>query len=453
MRIGKIFITKSAGIAVSIVVFTITSVIIFSKFDYLPGYNMFRSQGFIEWGVFSAVAFFIGITLPATSNFSAMIIWVVYYMHIFSWIMLGANYIGIEGNFDVLMKVMYAISIGAMFSIVANLTSRNNVKLVLLKFHIKYLLLIFTIAIMTFMVILTIKTGANIRIPTYSEIYHQRALYKSLLANMSGGSIISRLILIATYTLIPFSLATSSYLIQIKRYIPAAMAIASLSVGSSLLVFSLAAFKSTIALAALSFTIPIVLHNIRRLAARPITKLFWLLAIVGSVSIVVYLVNPNSRLLLHYFRRIFIVPGMNVWFYIELFPVYPPQPVRNAPLIVSQVIYGTNGSANSGLIGSGFALGGAIGVLINLIIFGAWLSVSKWYARYVPVEILSPIALIYGYLFANSATTTVLFSYGAILAPIILAILSSSLKHIERSSVNSMQNSQRRKCNKEGNLP
>lgn len=430
MRISKVLINKAAAIALSLGVFTVASALIFSAFADLPGYSLFTTPNALKWFLFSALAFLVGILLPTRNDFGTMVLWVVYYMHIFPWIVLGAYYLGLGSDNVTAVNIMYNIIISTIYIVITYIVFKFAMHTCLYKVSTKQLLYLYWLLITIFIIILLIKMGPAIELPSYKEIYQQRSLFKENIGNMPGGKTLSRFLLIITYTIIPFSLATSSYLIQIKKYKRTAIIITLLSFSASFLVFSLAAFKSTVALALLSFFAPVLVYRLRRIAAEQATKLFWLLAFAGIVSLATYLVNADSRLLLHYFRRTFIVPGMQVWFYIDIFPLYPPQLIRDAPLIVSQTVYGTTGSANSGLIGSGLALGGAIGVLFNILIFSIWLVVSKSYARKVPIPILVPLAVIYGYLFANSATTTVLFSYGAVLAPFMFALVSSSLKRI-----------------------
>ena len=431
MQAGRMLIGKTLAISLSLGVFAIGSIVVFSKFSDLPGYDLFKMPEVVSWFLFSTLAFSAGLALPMRKDFGSMIIWVVYYMHIFPWTVLGAFYIGLGSNCDIATKLLYVIIINALYILLSYTVSRSRLSIRTFKITIQTLLFLYGLITIALVLVLIIKLGHFINIPTYSEIYQQRAAFKRAIGSMSGGSILSRIILIVTYTILPFSLATSSYLIQLGKHNTTVVVITIISLGASLLVFSLAAFKSTVALALLSFLIPIVLHKTRKLAISSTAMLVWLLAFVGIVSLIVHLLNPDSRWLLHYFRRIFIVPGMQIWFYTDMFPLYPPQLIRDAPLIVSQVVYGTAGSANSGLVGSGLALGGGIGVLLNMVIFGTWLAVSKAYVKGVPNAILMPIAMIYGYLFSNSATTTVLFSYGAVLAPFILAFLSSSLRRLD----------------------
>jgi len=425
-----VLLNKTAAIISSIVVFTVACALVFSKFANLPGYNLFSAPIATEWLLFSALALLVGIALPAENKFSSMVIWVVFYMHIFPWIMLGSYYIGIHTNIPAVAKLLDVVSVSIIFVLISVISSYITVKTAGLRISSKKLLNIHTVIIVVFAVVLLITLNNIMNIPKYSEIYHQRTIFKYAITTTTGGNIISRLLLIITYTIIPFSLVFSSYLIQIDMHKRTAIITSIVSFLASVLIYSIAAFKSTVAVAALSFLTPVLLHRIRRLATSSTTKLFWLLALAGVVSLTAHLVSQDSRWLLHYFRRIFIVPGMHDWIYIDIFPAYPPQLVREAPLVVARLVYGTEGSANSGLVGSGYALGGAIGVIINFCIFCIWLTVANSYSRNLPAAILVPLAVIYGYLFANSATTTVLFSYGAILVPIIFSILSSSVRRL-----------------------
>jgi hypothetical protein len=283
----------------------------------------------------------------------------------------------------------------------------------------------FVIALLLAAALIT-TLGLSLAFPSYSEIYARRQEYKDVALAQSGA--LGYIVLVSAYCFCPFLLSTAvHFIIKGERYV-SALVLAAMAVISALAVFNAAAFKSSLAVLLVASVLPTFLSSrFGKNLKHPTLALVWILNGFAWMLLILHWIDRTSPWLLHFFRRIFVLPGMNPWFYLDRFGLWSFQWVREAPGIISTEFFGTSGSANSGLIGSGFSLSGLAGVFINFALFGVWIVMANAVSRSAPVAVTYPVGIIFGYLFANSAVSTVYVSYGGVLILILLYLLSASV--------------------------
>lgn len=380
-------------------------------FKDVPGYNLCGSPNFLFLVIAVVVVVLSALLLPLGNKASTAIIWIVFLTHIASALIVSAFVAGSD-----IYRVVFFVSISILYVIFVNLA-------VICRLYVKYikipqvLVLLFVLAIfIVFLGVIGSYFSFSFDMPSITDVYGVRSEYKERIAGAS--LLIPYMVIIGGYSISPFMTVMS---VINKKNIIISVALMAMATTLSILIYSSAAFKS-VAFAFVIVGVACVILSFWNSAV----KGFFVLTSLGFVFILIYgIVDSDGIAFIHWFRRVFIVPGLNANFYLDYIGIFDTKSLINAPFVISQQYYNTDGSANNGIIGSGLAEGGYFGVVMNITLFSFMLIIIDSVTRGIPAHISTSLFIPTAYAFANSAPTTVLLSYG-LLSTIVLAFVSRS---------------------------
>lgn len=418
MRVSK----KTAVITICSALFFITFYIavenVCERFHFVQGYDRCSAPNFITSFVFLVIASSISFILPRRNNPSSVLIWTIYFMHVFGAIALLPFFVPSLAINDFLFVLIVFLG----YVMTAWLVSNVSIKIKFVTVSPTAVFLILSAALLATLIIIINTFGVKFKFASFFDVYDVRAAFKEEM-QFVAGPIIGYAILLTAFFLSPLNIVCGLSFRGESKLISCFMLL--LGVFGTSQIFAVAAFKSSVAIVAISVPLSLIIGT----RNNPFSRFLVVLASVIIALLLIQSLNLNQSALDHWFRRVFIGPGMNAIYYYEEFGFFHTGSGAAAPLQISQDYYGTTGSANSGIFGNGFAKGGVIGVLSNLMILVVYCLLLDAAGKFVPPSVSFPLAFIIGYAFSNSAATTVLASYGGILLIMALYLMSSSLKH------------------------
>lgn len=388
-----------------------------TRFYYVPGYDTCSIPATYIFSAFFFLAMSIGLLLPRKQAPSSVVIWTIYLMHVFGAIALYPYYSSDVGINSLIFIIFLMTTFIISAWVISNVSAR--LKYIIISRSLFYIIM--TIIGIIPIIIIVSAFGINFDFASIFDVYDVREKFKEALSFIDGRAT-AYAMLLTGFLFSPLLTIFGIYSIKHNPIWGCVMLL--IGIFSASQIFAAAAFKSVAAIAALAVIMPFFIRD----ALRPFQAflVFLMLCIIGLFTL--QALGLNSSAVDHWFRRAFIAPGMNVIYYQEYFGLFNVGSAEAAPLTISLEYYGTSGSANSGVYGNGLAMAGIVGVMFNLSILIGFCILLDGVTEYVPASISFPMAFTIGYAFSNSATTTVMVSYGGVAMIIIFYLLSGSRK-------------------------
>ena len=385
-------------------------------FSRIPGYSC-RDISAMEAFFFSFIAVLPAFLLPINNNAGTGIIWIVYLFHV------NSGMIALPYFIDVGLRDLYfALFITISYALLSVLSSRIRVTPPIIKVSQISILLLLIVVIGGGLLMLWSFFSIRLEIPSIYDVYGVRADYKETLLR-SGNPIAGYLPMLSGFLFAPISIYLTFHFVETKRFI-LGFVFGFMAVAHSFSVYSVTGFKSVafLFIATLGFLV------LLRKAPRPVYRMCFLVLAVFIVSAFIATIGLSETVFHHWVRRVLLVPGMNLAYYYDIIGFWNLNGMDNAPSRISHIIYRTDGSANSGLIGNGLARGGILGLLINYGFFYGFIVLINSVTRDIPKYVSVSLAFPASYAFSNSSVTTVYLSYGGFFMAIFLLVWSWYLR-------------------------
>lgn len=395
--------------------FALTSVC--ERFFLIKGYDRCEVPDFELLALFLILAISVSFFLPRNNKPSTVLVWTIYLMHVFGAIALVPYFVSTikEVHFIMVLLIMLGY---ITFSILVQKISLS-IKFVNLSSSVIFLIIYSLLLINLLLLIYTF--GIRYNFASIFSVYDVRAVFKAEMRTVDNP-FVSYAILLTAFMLSPLNILYGLHSFGESKLKSLLMTLTGLFATSQ--IFAIAAFKSSIAVVLL--TVPMSLY-----IGKKNDPFFRFIMVIASIILILFLIQftgLNRSGIDHWFRRVFITPSMNVIYYFEAFGFFNFGSGAHAPSFISEEYYGSPGSANSGLIGNGFAKGGVFGVILNLLILSIFCILLDAVTKFAPASVSLPLAFVIGYSFSNSAATTVLASYGGFLMIFVLYSMSGGLK-------------------------
>ena len=351
--------------------------------------------------------FFLAALIPATflplntRNVSAIILWIAYYTNVIPTVLLVPLLIE---NIDIFWYLL-VFEISTLYLIASICSTKLKLQFSCYQtpwatYNIFILLIGFCLC--TYLINLF---GVPVSLPNIDDVYGVRADFVQNLQS-SSDVLVGYLVVIGGYVLAPFSLIlgfrnlNSNLLIGILLLFAAAVI--------SVIIYSLSGLKSVAFASISAFFIYFICLRIKDFGFSlgifiPIFVLF--ISFISSIL-------GYDIFYQHWYRRVFMVPGMDSLYFIKYMRTFDLNYLVNAPEIISLYFFDTDGTANSGLFGYGYSLNKYIGIpltIVLLIIINLFSdAISNHISPAVNIALFIPVA----YAISNSALTSVFFTYG-----------------------------------------
>lgn len=388
-------------------------------FSSVEGYSLDYSKNIENYVIYILLAIIPSFFLPLKHKKpSTLILWILYFCHIVPTIILIP--IILQSNFlwgftivlfFTLVIILSKLSFGKCFDINKYLNFNNNI----------FFIFLFFIAVTSLLIIIYIY-GISFNLPNITDVYSVRENF------IENSNVISSYTsIIAGYTICPILLLIGINLLKNKPFISTLFIIISLVM--SIQIYANSGLKSV---AFTSFSCLIFyfifkyIKNLGIFFAISIPIVFILL--IGIYNIFDF--HKLEIVLYHWFRRVFIVPGMNVNYVFDYMLNQNLQSLKDSPLIISEYYYGTSGSANSGLVGDAFSRVSYLGFFINGLILLCILKLSNYVIpenSNIGLSLMIPIS----YALSNSSITTIFITYGYFLIVLIFIFFRKNINEIE----------------------
>jgi hypothetical protein len=394
------------------------------KFSFVQGFSC-RDFNVVEVLPFILIGVMPALLLPTGSKPGAAIIWIVYLFHLNSGI-IALPYLIEPG----LGSITFAIFIAGSYAVLSAFCDRVNgeaVRVRGMRHPFPGLLLVVGGALL----MLHATFSIPFELPSISDVYGVRSDYKEALSQ-SGNALAGYLPLLSGFLFAPISIYLAIHFLERRRLILVTL-FGFMAFGHAISVYALAAFKSV----AFAFLVVGALLVLLRNRPNPVYTLLVIVLIVFVVSAFISSIGLGEMIFYHWVRRIALTPGMNLVYYYDIIGIWNFDGLANAPLEISQRVYGIAGSANSGVIGDGLARGGFLGLLINYLIFFGYIVFVNILAQSVPRHVSVSMVIPVAYAFSNSAATTVLLSYGGFFMAIFLFVLGEGERNRVQAGVDS----------------
>ncbi|WBT38289.1 hypothetical protein [Hyphomicrobium sp. DMF-1] len=381
-------------------------------FAYVPGYDRCRIPSVSSALPSLVIAVLPAFLLPVRPTAGTGIIWIVYFMHVFGAVAVAPFLSDLTQD-----TLFFSLFISLSFIVVSLASNLTTIPFISFRINSTILnasALIVIIAALSF--ILT-RFSVSFNLPSIYDVYDVRADFVDKISD--GGGVDGYVMLISAYSLVPIGAILS--FITYKRSSVLSASFFLMSALVTLVIYSVAAFKSSVFIFLLVSMIYIYVGD-----KEPFRRLLLIFSVVLAFALILDLSGVHSDSLIHWFRRVFIVPGLNVQFYLDEFGFFNDVAVPDAPSIISRVYFETDGSANAGLYGNGLARGGWHGILFVLFIFYLIASLANTIGGRVPLRISISLLFPSAYALSNSSITTVILSYGLMVNFIFLYGLANS---------------------------
>ncbi len=257
--------------------------------------------------------------------------------------------------------------------------------------------------------------GLNFNMPSIDDVYEVRHRYTENL-KLIGSPLLGYIIIIGGYALAPFLILLSIKSFKVNNIL--SIMLFTLSLLISIQIYANTGFKSVAFASIVSFVTYFVFVRIKNIG--------YFLAMSISIGtllfiLISYFINVDM-VINHWFRRVFVLPGILVSYYFEYIVIGGKLNLENAARVISIEYFGTNGSANSGFIGSGLAKLNILGVFINSILLIIIMKIADFIAEKSDINLALSLFIITAYALANSSTTTIFLTYGFLFNCILLYI-------------------------------
>jgi len=383
-------------------------------FDFVPGYQCIAPSTLkIAISIFLASIPIVFLPLSGSSP-NNVVLWVLYYSHIVPSILMYPLIVN-DGDF------IFPLAISIFFAGIILISQRIkwNITEVKFKNHWFGLLLIALVFIST--VYINLSFGINFTAPSIYDVYGVRSEYQEEIIK-SGSILAGYIVIVSGFVFSSFSLVFGIRLYKQNKIMSCVYF--GFAVWLSFSIFSATGFKS-VAFAPLVVLLFYVagkwFENYSNLIAVGIP----LISLVGFLFSRYFDVDVGFY---HWYRRVFMVPGMNANYFYDYMSIHGIYHLSGAPQAISEYYYRTFGSANAGLMGDGYAKFGYIGLLLNSGLLIGTLVLIKSISRNIDPRVSCPLILPIAYAMSNSALTSVFFTYGLLFYMLFLFVGSWQFK-------------------------
>ena len=407
-----------------------------NTFYYVEGYNFNLAIPFYYSAltiIFSVIpAFFFNIRNSLPSNY---VLTILYLIHIIPSIVFFP-FCCKDINFNNLIWLIFISLSYASFILFYNILGnfRINMKRIYIKKMSKYLkpsryyFLLFVMSLFALLYLFhTFKGFKNISI---FHVYEIRHIYKENVDKLTAYFVIN-----VGYILSPFLTIVAFEKKSLYGFIYLILGII-----LSLIIFTNTGFKSVAFMwvYVIFWFFVFKKFNISNLAFKVV---FVFILSIWIINLIGFILNLDF-LYLHWIRRLILSAGMNTTYFYDYITSNELYFLNNAPNVISLQYFGTNGSANTGLLGDGFTRYRYVGVFLNyLLLFfilkildSLFLKLRDNNHKCIMIAMLFPIS----YALSYSKTSSILLTYGLILLIILmygrLYFEHKNLPHFNRSS-------------------
>lgn len=251
---------------------------------------------------------------------------------------------------------------------------------------------------------------------TYSEIYEERAEAKAYLRG--DVDLWARYFLpMIGYSVVPYFLG-KAFTIYGKFYRWRSFGVLAFAAFVQSQVFLLLTTKSAVGAILFAGSVA-ALVACRQNAPRTV---FVVIIGVFVFAISCHLVLGYSDPLIHWVRRVFVTPGMNVFYYWREFGFLNKAPMDSPPLHISRAYYAADGNAVSGFIGSGMASGWFYGFIIQGVALVVFLRFFDGLIYKISLPLMAGPLVVCAYLVSNTAFSVYMVTYGGLLIMLLMLL-------------------------------
>ena len=408
--------TRATAVIVTLcfaVVYVLAMVRSCDAFAYVPGYDRCRIPPMGSAFPFLMIAALPALLLPVRPTAGNGIIWIVYFMHVFGAVAVTPFLPNLTQD-----AALFSLFISLSFVAVSWISNLTTVPFVSSGVNFRAFNAAALIVLVGALSFILIRFPVTFSIPSIYDVYDVRADFIDNIRE-NAGTIDGDVILISAYSLVPIGAILCFLAYKRDKFLALSFFLV-----SSLLMFSIysvSAFKSSVFIFVFVLIVYMYIGD-----KEPLRRLILLFLFIPIFALALDLSGLHHDSLIHWFRRVFLVPGLNVQFYLNQFGLFNNVPIQDAPLLISQIYFETDGSANAGLYGNGLARGGLQGILIVLFICYIIITLANSIGKRVPLRISISLLFPSAYALSNSSITAVLLSYGLAVNFIFLYGLANS---------------------------
>lgn len=388
---------------------------VLAYFSVVQGYGIARQPENIEVFIYIILATFPSFLLPIYGKKpSSLILWFVYYSHIIPAITLYP--LKIDGNYfwSAIIILFYCTTIYCT-NATPDLTKKLKTVSISTGLYFFLVLLVGT----CFIAILIITFGFNFSPPSITDVYKVREEYVnnsnfiSGYAAIIGGFVICPLLSILAITAFKNSKGFSLFLFLVSSFL-------------AFQIYANSGFKSVAFASIACILCYFIFRKIKNFGVFISTSLPTLLLVLITFSAFLDI----DILLYHWFRRVFLVPGINVNYYYDYIMQNNLLFIENAPNTISNYYYGTDGSANAGLVGDALARFSYVGLFVNGIVYVMILKIADYASMEINSDFATALFVPTAYAISNSSISTIFISYGFLFLCIFLIFSRKVLNKI-----------------------
>ncbi len=392
------------------VIIYLNSVLILDTFHEVRGYDI-SPQGYLSI-FFCWISFLPLILLNNQKNPVMVFLWLIYITYI-----IPVSIIFPLINSASVYSIIFVCTINILF-FSSILFFRIIDRITMPKLKIPwdlYKILIIGCGIIVLLFVIS-NPGLSLIPPNIFKVYSVRQHFKdntpllTMYIITNGGYVISPLLLLA-----------SLYLRGPIRYI-----LITISILISYLIYSSSGLKSIAFMNLAVIILYFYIKGTKSISNSVINIILYLFLTAGVLYFIFDFYDP----LIHWLRRVFFTPTLNTYYFYDYIYNNNSEFTTEAPQIVSQIYYGTSGSANTGFIGDGIARYGTLGLLINFFIFNILIFAMNLSSKKVPFEFSTTLYLPFVYTISNSAITALLLTYGLLALSILLFLFPTKTNKI-----------------------
>ncbi|CAQ86404.1 conserved hypothetical protein [Photorhabdus asymbiotica] len=392
------------------VIIYLNSVLILDTFHEVRGYNI-TPQGYLS--IFLCwISFLPLILLNNKKNPVMVFLWLIYITYI-----IPVSIIFPLINSASLNSTIFILTINILFFL-SILFFRIIDRITMPKLKIPwdlYKIIIIGCGIIVLLFVIS-NPGFSLIPPNIFRVYAVREHFKentpllTMYIITNGGYVISPLLLLA-----------SLYVRGSIKYI-----LITISIAISYLIYSSSGLKSIAFMNLAVIILFFYIKGTRSISNSVINIILYLFLTAGILYFIFDFYDP----LIHWLRRVFFTPTLNTYYFYDYIYNNNSEFTKEAPQIISQIYYGTSGSANTGFIGDGIARYGTFGLLINFFIFNILIFAMNLSSKKVPFEFSTTLYLPFVYTISNSAITALLLTYGLLALSILLFLFPTKTNKI-----------------------
>lgn len=388
-----------------------------AEFYYLPGFDRCAVKDYPALLLFFLLAILPFFFISKASEPAVTLVWQVYLFHVLSAVALLPVFAVGRSYWE---KIIFALLVLTSYFVIS-LTSR--VKFIVIRSPpISSRILSLGLLLLCVLVVFVFVSSFpfTLRLPSIFDVYGVRNEFKEALQDGVGRSV-SYAMLIGTYSISPSAVVISLAFWSRQPILSFLLLIAAFAV--SIVVYSAAAFKSVAMMPVFVF----ILFFIFRRSESFFHVYLRIFSVIFVFGWVLYIFSLDGNLFIHWLRRIFMTPGMNVSFYFEHYGFFSIGQAVVAPSHIMSIYYNSIGSANSGLFGSALALAGVFGIILNALLFCCFIVLVGIAFRGISWKIAAPALFPFAYAASNSALSTSFVSYGGVVTLFIFFVARHAL--------------------------